>query len=444
MYFFTFFGNAKKYILNFKANKTIRDVQWSFLSLITASLAHLLLRIVIGKELGSSGLGLYTLVFTIYLFGMQFAAFGFGEALTKYIAEYENDISKIKEWISSGTIGSIISGLLMGIILYSFSTFISVNFFHISEMITPLRITALCFPFIAIQKTVIGILNGSRKMNHFALINILQNTSVFLTSIFFVFFLKMGVIGATIGFVAPTIIIGVISLLYIRNQFFLPSRLLLRVILKEMTWFGFYIVLGNSIGMIIAQIGSLLIGRFMGETDVGYYAVAGILIQGMTLLPSAVQRVTAPAIATYYGKKEYSKIKGFVENTMLKVMLIELIFLVFLILFGEEIIVILFSDKFMPAYTPMLILSIGYFIYAPFLSVCTIFASIGKINFSFKLDVLCATLSVILDLLLIPLYGLIGAALATTFSLTFTVLINLYFMNKYNKMLIPLQNLATD
>ncbi|AKB50208.1 Membrane protein involved in the export of O-antigen, teichoic acid lipoteichoic acids [Methanosarcina barkeri str. Wiesmoor] len=431
MFFINKLINARQYILSYRSNKTIRDVQWSFLSLVTSSLAHLLLRMVLGKELGPKGLGTYTLVFTIYIFGMQFAAFGFGAALTNSVAKYKNNISKTKDYISSGVIGSIVSGSIMGIILYSSSEFISVNFFHIPEMVTLLKITTVCFPFIAIQKVTLGTLNGFRKMDHFAAINILQNTFVFLVSIFFVFFLNMGITGAVIGFVVPTVMIGVLSLLYIRRSFSLPSRIVLVNILREITWFGFYVVLGNSINMINTQIGSLLIGRFMSETDVGYYATAVIIIQGMTLIPSAINTVATPAIATHHEKKEHSKIKKLVKNTMIKIFLIEIIFLILLTVFGKYIILILFSEEFIPAYTPMLILSIGYLIYAPWMSVGSIFASIGKVNLSFKLNGLCAILNTTLNFLLIPKFGLIGAASSTTFSLIFTFILNLCFIIKY-------------
>jgi Membrane protein involved in the export of O-antigen and teichoic acid len=431
MFFVNKLVYARQYMLNYRSNKTVRDIQWSFLSLAISSLAHLLLRIVLGKELGPKGLGTYTLVFTIYLFGMQFAAFGLGAALTNYIAEHKSNISKTKEYISSGVIGSIASGSIMGILLYSFSEFISTNFFHIPEMVTLLKITAACFPFIAIQKVTIGTLNGFRKMNQFAIVNILQNTFVFLTSIFFVLFLKMGVTGAVIGFVVPTVIIGVFSLLFVRKSFFLPPRVILSSVLKEITWFGFYVVLANSIGLINTQIDSLLIGRFMNEIDVGYYATAVIIMQGITLLPSAVQAVTTPAMATYYGNKEYSNIKALVKNTMLNIFFVEVIFLIFLTIFGKYIITILFSEEFAPAYVPMLVLSIGYLMYAPWMSVGAIFACIGKVNLSFKLNGLCAILNTILNLLFIPKFGLIGAASATSFSLISTFLINLYFLRRY-------------
>ena len=82
--------------MKLRLTKAMQDVQWAFISLAISSLVHFLLRVVLGRELGASGLGLYTLVFTIYMFGMQFAAFGIGAALTKYVAEHNENGKKNK------------------------------------------------------------------------------------------------------------------------------------------------------------------------------------------------------------------------------------------------------------------------------------------------------------------------------------------------------------
>ncbi|MFW9873828.1 MAG: flippase [Candidatus Thorarchaeota archaeon] len=413
-----------------KLSKTIKDIQWSFIALAVSSFVHLLLRIVLGRELGPSGLGLYTLVFTIYLFGMQFAAFGIGVALTKYIAEYNDDLQKIKEFVSSGIAGSLVSGFILGILLYSFSLIISVNFFHNPEMTTLLKITAFCFPFIAMQKVVLGTLNGLRRMKYFAFINIVQNLSVMGMSIALVIFLNMGVKGAVFGFVIPTIIVGLFSLILVKNYFVTASKVL-STSLKEISLFGFYVVLANSIGMVNTQIDSLLIGHFMNETEVGYYAVAIIFMQGIILLPQSVQKVTNPSIATYYGKGDYDGIRRLIKNSMAKIFVIILFISAFLATFGKSLINVIFTEEFIPSYAPLLILLIGYSVYATFISIGGCLSSIGKVKIIFKISLLCAVLNTLLNISLIPEFGLVGAASATSISLLFTTLINIYFVNKY-------------
>lgn len=416
--------------MKLRLTKTMQDVQWAFISLAISSLVHFLLRVVLGRELGASGLGLYTLVFTIYMFGMQFAAFGIGAALTKYVAEHNENAKKIREFVSSGLIGSFSSGLIMGVLLYLVSNVIAINIFHSPEMAHLLKMTAVCFPFIALQKTALGTLNGLRKMNYFALVNIIQNVSVFALSIILVILFKMNVTGAVLGFVAPTIFVSLFSLYFIKDFFEVPSKLF-DTVSRELSWFGFYVVLTNSVGLILVQIDSLLIGYFMDETEVGYYAVAVVLVQGITLLPSAIQRVTTPAIAAYHGKGEYESIRKLIKNTMLKTFLVTVFLSVLLAVFGKFLIGFLFTEEFLPAYIPLLILLIGYTIYALTISVGGALSSIGKVNIAFRISALCALINIALNITLIPKFGIIGAAGATSISLLITVIVVLAFLKRY-------------
>lgn len=413
-----------------KISKVMKDFQWSLISILTASFAHLLLRIMLSKYLGASGLGTYTLVFTIYMFGMQFASFGIGSSLTQYIAEYHDNFSKIQEFVSSGVLGSIISGSLMGLFLYIFSNIISTQFFHNPIMANLLIFTAFCFPFIAMQKAVIGTLNGLKDMKSYAIINVTQNISVFIVTIVLVHSLNMNIKGAVLGFVIPTIIVSLFSLLFIRNLFKINKKITNKVI-KDLLSFGFYIVLANSIGMIDTEISSLMIGHFMSETEVGYYAIAIIFIQGITLLPDAAQRVTTPLIATYYGKNDFEDIRRLVKETMVKTFFVIIFIDLLMVIFGRTLISIIFTEEFLPAYTPLLILLIGYSIYAPFVAVGTCLTSIGKVQVIFKISVLSAGLNLILNIILIPKFGLIGTASATSISLLFTTLVNMYLIKRY-------------
>ena len=410
-------------------SKTMRDLQWSFISIAVSSLFHLLLRIVLGRELGAAGLGLYTLVFTIYTFGMQFAAFGIGAALTKYIAEHNENLGKVKELVSSGLTGSFISGSIMGFVLYLLSNVISNDIFHNPEMVYMLKITAFSFPFIALQKTVLGTLNGMRRMNYFAFINIVQNILVLFISFALVIFFKLDVFGAVLGFVAPTILTGLLSLIFIKDLFKIPCRLF-NSDLRELSWFGFYVVLANSIGVVNTQIDSFLVGFFMNEVEVGYYAVAIIFMNGMMLIPSSIQLVTTPKIASYYGKKDYKSIRYFIKGIVLKVFLITIFISIILVVFGKFLISIIFTAEFLPAYKPMLILLIVNLAYAPIVSINGWFSSTGRIKLIFKFVAFSSALNILLNILLIPKFGIIGAATATAISLLTMLIIEAIIISK--------------
>lgn len=418
---------------NFLKSKTTRDVQWTLFSFALAAGVHFFLRLLLGRELGVSGLGIYTLVFTIYMFGTQFAGFGMGPTMTQYVAEFQRDDKKVESAISTGLTSSLFFGTLMGLTLFLFSNFISISIFKIPEMSLLLKITALSFPFLAIQKCVLGVLNGLREMKKFAFITIFQNLFILIISALFVVTFSWNLTGAVLGFVLPTIFVTLFSQIYIKN--FLKYENIYETLnnpmLKELISFGIIVTLTNSLYLVNTQVDSLLIGYFLSDYEVGLYAVAVTFIQGITLIPSAIQRVTTPAVANYYGNREQEKIKKLIKISIKRTLIISSLLGLFLAIFGQELIELLFSAEFSEAYIPLLILICGNVIYASVISVGSALTSVGLVNLSFKINALCAILNVILNIIFIPFLGIIGAALATSIALIMTSFIYLLFFYKY-------------
>ncbi|WP_238320328.1 flippase [Methanoculleus bourgensis] len=411
-------------------SKAMIDVQWAFISIATASLAHFILRIVLGRELGPEGLGIYTLVFTLYSFGIQFAAFGIHAALTKYVAEFLDDHATIRNYVSSGMTCSIITGATMGIALYFLAPYLATTFFKIPEMELLIQLTALCYPFIAVQKAVLGTLNGFRKMHLYAFLNIIQNASIVTLSVILVLSLGMNILGAVMGLVVPTVLISVLSPFLIRGWIERGIALWNTKVLRETTIFGVYFVLGNSFYFLQTQVDSILIGYYLGSVEVGIYAVAVLLTQSLTLIPNATQRVTAPSTATLYGKRDVKAVRRLITSTMKKIFIISVGIATIIAISGQYFITLIFTDEFLLSYVPLLILLIGHTIFAPFEAVGSTLASIGKINIAFYIHAVCGVLNVLLNILLIPLFGINGAAAATTITLILDFAMNTIVIHK--------------
>ncbi|MDD4749911.1 MAG: flippase [Methanosarcinaceae archaeon] len=417
-------------MFNFKFRKTMRSVQWSFISLATAAFSHMLLRMILGRTLGPSGLGVYSLVFTIYLFGMQFAGFGIGSGLTRYVAEFKDEDHKVKEYVSSGFFGTLINGLIVTVALYLVSDFIARSVFHNVEMGKLIKITAFCLPFISIQKMVLGTLNGLHRMKSYAIITIIQNGLVLFLSVYFVLVLNTEVKGAILGLVISTIITGLISIVFIK-EFISAFSFSFSKAFKDLIWYGYYTVLADSIGMVNTQIDSLMLGHFLNAEIVGYYAVAIIFVNGLALIPNSVHIAVAPYIAYFYGKGEYEKTAKFIKKIILYMAILIIFISILLIFFGKTLIIFLFKKEFLLAYFPLLILLIGKIIYLPIHAVDCAIPNIGKVNIMYKIALSTAIFNVIFNIILIPKYEIMGAALATSISLIILSLLKLYIIDKY-------------
>lgn len=409
--------------------KFAKDVGFSFASLGISALVHFILRIFLARYLGAGDLGLYTLSFTVYSFGMLLSAFGIGAALVKYIAEFKEDTLRTNLMVSSGSITTFLIGCVFGLILYVCSAPIAHIFFDMPELEGLLRIVAIAFPFIALSKATLGFLNGLRRMRLFAFINIAQNVLTIILTIALVLG-GYGLTGAVSALVLPIVLLSLFSLFSIRKSLARPTLTQYRPAIKMLLAFGIYAVLINGMGLILFYTDSIMLGYFLTDVSVGLYAVAIVLAQAIRLPSSAIQMITTPTIATYWGKGEIDRIEDLI-NRIMKYTAAFIIPACFLVAFlAHEIITLIFGAEFVPAVFPLQILVIGTVLGAIAASVGTTLGSTAYLNTAFKLTSITVVANIILNLLLIPRLGIIGAAIATSTSMITVVMLHLYFTQR--------------
>ena len=422
-------------IKSFLRSKTIFDVQWAFWSIISSAFTYFVLRVIIGRALGPEALGVYTIIFTIYQFGLQFASFGIGAALTKYIAEHP-DLRGVTQHISSGVIGSIVFGLVSGSILFVLSSIIA-KIFNIPELEPLLIITAFCFPFIAIQVTVLGVYNGMRRMKTFAFLSITLNILILFISIILVYAYNLALIGAVLGFVIPVCTIGVLSIYLLIKESLLEISLFKCNVLRNLLHFGFFFILSTSSSFLNTYIGTILIAYFLTATEVGIYSVAITLSQVLTVIPSAVQRITTPATAVAYAKKGGKETRMIIIKSTKYSLLFTMVLGLCLAVSGPWVLSFFFSEEFLPAYQPLILLIIGNIILTPVIANGACLFSIGKITVPYRANLFFIAITICLDILLIPTFGVLGAAFATLSAQLFMLIITLKLIWKYTSTIPP-------
>lgn len=410
----------------------LRDVGWSFGSLAISALVHLILRVFLARYLGADDLGLYTLSFAVYSVGLTLAGFGIGAALIKYAAQFRNDSSKLCSLLSSGCAASILLGGILGGILYMLSPTIAERLFHIPEMTNLLHIVAFAFPFIALQKASLGFLNGLRRMRVFAMINVAQNIFVIILTIMLVA-IGYGVPGAMIALVVPIALTSVISLYPIRGYISKPDFRQHGALIKALMVFGLYVVMANVISTTQGQIDIVMLGYFMTETEVGHYATALIVAMGMRLPSSAIQMVTGPTIASYWGNGDVQSIERLMNRVMKLTAVLMLPIVFVLAFFASELSAAVFGGDFSLSGLPLRILLVGVLVGSVQASVGTALSSTAFVNALFKLGGLTLIFSVAMNGFLIPFLGVEGAAIANSATTVVAVLLSLYITQRLIK-----------
>ena len=403
------------------------DVGWVFASSVVVLLLHFFQKPLLARYLGPDGLGLLSMVTMLASIIELIAIFGIDGALTKYVAEYKGKEQKDKmcELFSSAFVTILIIGVITSMIFFVCSN-IFADIFNMSSLSSLLKIYAPVFPFSFTYAIIISYFNGLREMRFYALSRILQ-ASLALAFILALLIIGLGVEGALWGTIFA-IIVTVCVNMSIMKKFIRFKFSNYKKNIKMLASFGSRITGANMIGQIYYNIDTLMIGYFLTSTEVGYYAVAISLSRFFWLVPRAIATVAYPAISEYWANGNRQAVNKLVDKSTKYSACILIFAGMSIVFFAKDIITSLFTPEFLPAVLPLAILITGTVISGILRSLGGIFASAGRVDLVLKMSPIAPAVDIILNVALIPTYGIIGAATATTVAYVLNVGISIYFL----------------
>jgi O-antigen/teichoic acid export membrane protein len=193
----------------------------------------------------------------------------------------------------------------------------------------------------------------------------------------------------------------------------------IKPIYKTKEWFHEalpYFLLGG-ISIINSKLSMVLSGVFLPIEEVGFYKIAVVGSSLVSFLLISVNTSIGPLIGEmYYGnrKKELQKM---LTKTVQIVSLIGFVISIIYVFLGKFFIDLVYGTEYAPAYTPLIILTIGHLINASAGSVQTILSMTGNQRNILRGQIIAALLNIVLNCFLLPFFGIVGGAIATSISL---------------------------
>ena len=204
--------------------------------------------------------------------------------------------------------------------------------------------------------------------------------------------------------------------------------------IKRLALFGSQVFGAGALDLVIYYTDTLMIGYFLGAKDVGQYSIAITISSLFLLLPSAIQTITYPATSEYLSQNRHQSFGIMVDKSTKYTACILLPLGLLIGFFSKALVTIAFGQEFSPAVLPLIVLIIGKVIRGSTVgSVGSAFSGAGRPDLVLKLCILAAVMNVVLCFVLIPPFGILGAAIATTISGIFGSAIGLLFWPKILK-----------
>ena len=156
----------------------------------------------------------------------------------------------------------------------------------------------------------------------------------------------------------------------------------------------------------------VLLGMFRGPEEVGYFTVARRAIGGATLLMIFLANALLPRLSSTFIARDIEQFSG-ATNKFLKISAFLTVFAIFpVIFFSNNIISFTLGNEYLPADAPFKIMAIALIMVLFNLPYSTGLVAAGFEKAVLKQVLVSAIVSVILNLILMPRYGMIGASIS--------------------------------
>jgi O-antigen/teichoic acid export membrane protein len=173
----------------------------------------------------------------------------------------------------------------------------------------------------------------------------------------------------------------------------------------------------------------IILGRFVSSDEVGIYRVA---TQGAMLVAFSLQVLNAvfsPHFAKFYAQHKFDRLQRMMTISARSILAASLPLVLVFVLWGDSLAAFVFGADFADSYHALAILAVGQFLAGGFGCIGVLMSMSGRERFLAKGLWSSSLLNIFLNLIFVPLYSGVGAAIATTVSWLFLHVI-LYLLVK--------------
>jgi len=401
--------------------KIVRGTGTMMLGMSIGFIFQFAVRPVIARFGTEADYGVFSLALAILNFVVMLACLGLYEGVTIYLARFRADGNSAKalSTVNASLILATVASLVFSVFLFFSADFIALHVFNTAELAWGLRIFAVGVPFFALLYVVIAILRGFDRAEGQAYFqNVLMNV-LFLLFLLVAFFLGLKFVSVFYGYVAALFITVFGLVLYaVRTLPFLRFGQNEAALMKDLLGFSLPFLGIGALSLVLLWADTLFLGYFKSADVVGLYNAASPLAQFITQPLGALMVMYTPVVSGLYLQRRLVDLRrDFMIVTKWLTFVTMPLFLV-LCLFPEAVLNLFFGESYIAAAPALRILSICFMLRNFFGPNAGTLYAMGESRFVMWSVLLAAIINVLLNVLLIPPLGMIGAAIALTVSLT--------------------------
>lgn len=413
-------------------------------SILASGVAYLT-KLILVRNLTVEEYGLFFSVLTFILFLQVFVSLGLTKGLARSIAKYRvrNENEKIKSVILGSFVIQMVSTLILMAALFFTSSYLATNYFENESAKNLLLALLLFLPLSVLRSQFASIFNGFSKNKYLSSMQLVYNTGILLITI--ILFQKFqGITVPLIAYLGAFVVLTgvfIIPLFKTINLFKIKSSKIIEPN-KELLLFS-YPLLFSTIGVVfITYFDTLMLTHFSSLADVGIYNIVNPTAMLLVLIGKSIGIALLPAITSLWEKKKKNGITTAYAKICSHILIITIPGIIVLTTLSKHIIEVFFGPEYLSGKIAFIILVIGSLFQIFILVNNSILTGIGKSPQIAYIYSIGSILNVILNLILIPLFSLTGAAIATLSSFVIMFLVSFKLLRKEIQIIFPFKKIV--
>ena len=438
------------------ANKLVRGSLIIFIGNIIFRIGGYVYRFLMAILLGPTMYGILGITLPFQGIFQTLAAGGLPPAIAKYVSEYEaiNEKDMARQTIYTALKIMVFLGLFFGVLMIFFvAPYLAHHYLGKPEAMVPLQIVGFITPFSVIVGAFRGAFQGVYKMEYIVYTRAVEQLAMIL---FATAFILMGL--STVGALWGTVLgysLAAVSAIYIfkfhMGKFIPePSKDFVFTHMDELKLaatlvkFSIPVIITAIAEMLIYNICTIVMGKFLTFSDVGFFAAADPISRLPLMISISIATTILPASAEAFKINDHVALQRYVGESYKLSLLFVIPMCIGLALFAYPTLALLYFKN--PAYvagaSALGILSIGMTFYSIFSISTSIIQGIGNPRIPMYILIFGSIVTGGLCWIMVPTMGIAGGAAATTLACLFMMIPCMYLAFKLTKTKAPVIPIA--
>ena len=374
---------------------------WLFLGQGIGKLFKFFVVMTAARILGPADFGAFNYLFSIVSLFFIFSDWGVGALI---IRDYQKDSVNREKYIRSA------AGLKIILVGVSFlAVLLGLLFFQSPIFKTNLILLAVFLVVSNLRDFVVYLFRAFQKMEKEFWLVLAENLSLLMVGVSLLLIYK-NIISLSLAYIGSMVISAVLALILFKNYFFYLKPEWRGSHLKNLLINGAPIMFFGLLSFIFFATDQIILGKLRGTTEVGYYSIATKIILLINTVSGLLMTAVFPYLASQVSNVQ--KVIKIFRKALLGLVLLSVL-LAIIGAVSAPIIPLIVGPQYGPAvglfrffiWIIVFMFPIALFDYILFVY--------NKQWLNFWFTAACAVINVILNFILIPRYGMFGAAAAS-------------------------------